>query len=414
MSKYFTIAILALCCLQPAFAKDPIHTIRLQAIQVADDDGSRICSVTPDQVKQWVDFANNCWDDAGIRFDYRPDDGDFVVLKSTLVNGLSASGDPKNSERHKAALAEASKYPDKLVVFFRFGKGDKPDSDGFSWFDRNYVVMSGWSVMGHCGHRHTDALAHEIGHYFGLLHPFSRNFRNIEEAEKFFKENGRDPKIFDGDGLIDTPPDPQIYPFECERAQAIKLDGVEIKLPRTNLMSYYDERDSLSKLQIARALWVLEARKKNGMRMPTNTTAKSPIEAETMQIWDSECEHSIQELGDDYSAKNHLFCDPEVSGGITLAFKLEKDFDGRLDLYATQAPDFGMYKIYLDGKVVGSVFDAYAPLVMPSGKIELGAVKLTAGNHRIRFLTAGQDGRSTGRKFGIDCIDLVPVEPATE
>ena len=49
-------------------------------------------------------------------------------------------------------------------------------------------------------------------------------------------------------------------------------------------MAYYDERVDLSPLQIRRVRWVLDARVAGGMALPSNTIARDPIEAGSLQV----------------------------------------------------------------------------------------------------------------------------------
>lgn len=208
---------------------------------VSDDDRGRTARVTPRQISQWVDFANPTFEAAG--------------------------------------------FPDALVVFFRYGPGDRPTRGGFSWIDYDLVVMPGFTDAQHCGHAHVDALAQEIGHYLGLPHTFAADpFESAAAGETHLKAGGGTPDVFDGDGFGDTPPDPSIRSLECDPTREITLGGIPFRLPRQNIMAYYDERVDLSPLQIRRVRWVLDAGVAGGMALPSNTIAHDPIEAESLQV----------------------------------------------------------------------------------------------------------------------------------
>ena len=76
----------------------------------------------------------------------------------------------------------------------------------------------------------------------------------------------------------------------------------------------------------------------------------------------------------------------------------------------TRADDFGIVQVSLDGQKVGEPFDGFNRAVVPSGKIELGAMELTRGAHRVRFTAVGKNGRSKNYYMGIDYLELRPVK----
>ena len=80
--------------------------------------------------------------------------------------------------------------------------------------------------------------------------------------------------------------------------------------------------------------------------------------------------------------------------------------DPILVLYATLAPDFGVIQCAVDGRSCGPPIELYAPMVLPTGAIELERMHLTAGKHRISFAVTGKHSESTAYRFGIDAIEL--------
>jgi hypothetical protein len=148
----------------------------------------------------------------------------------------------------------AATHPGKMVVFFRHGPGTGPAGGGFSWTDYNFVVMPGFNDTWVGEQQNIGAFAHEVGHFLGLSHTFAREFGTEAEAASYFTEKKKNPLVFDGDGLTDTPPDPYVRALQSlADVKSITLRGVTFTLPRGDIMSYYaDPRLMLTRQQILR------------------------------------------------------------------------------------------------------------------------------------------------------------------
>jgi hypothetical protein len=277
------------------------------------------------------------------------------------------------------------------------------------------MVMGAFKAMSHCGHPHVDAFAHELGHHFGLAHTFpGHSFPSRAAAAEFLRSKGNKPDAFDGDGLSDTPPDPAIGPLECQPTSAITLNGVRFILPRRNLMSYYDERDTLTPQQVERIRWVLRKRLENQMAIPKNRS-KAPIEAESLKVSDARsASTAVQDMTGiglvgrlrGWSGGKQLFVSSKQGGSITLTFSVPAALRCTFNVFLTQAPDFGIGRFKVDGKELGGPVDGYAPMVMPSGRASLGTIELSQGVHRLELTVTGKNESSTGYFYGIDCLEL--------
>jgi hypothetical protein len=232
------------------------YAVPIHAIQLANDDGGHAADITPEQVSQWVDKANEVYSIGRIRFLFDPTGPEFSRLTNTLINNMVDSRDPNWVEERDAAIAVAAQYRGKVVVFFRYGEqpGGGPTGEGFSGGDLNFVAMPGFGVTSVCGQQNIGLFAHEVGHYMDLSHTFRYAMDTINDAEIIFGLLGNDPAAFDGDGLSDTLPDPFISQLGCSSTTSVTLNGVLFTLPRDNIMSYWFSLDkTVTPQQIARA-----------------------------------------------------------------------------------------------------------------------------------------------------------------
>ena len=388
-------------------------TVPVQIVRVADDDGQRQTHITPDQAQQWLNFANTVYASANIQFTFDPAT-DFSDVRSTLVNNMTGTGDANwDAERH-AANQIAAGYPGKMTFLFRWGPGSAPTGGGFSWWDYSFTILPGFYDTGLCGGQNIKLLAHELGHHLGLPHTFGATFNTEAEAANYLAANGNNPAVFDGDGLADTPPDPGIASQQCPGTNQIVLNGVLFALPRSNIMSYYYEASALTPQQITRAQWMIQNYARNGMFTPSNQGVTNAIEAEGLSVLaTSNAWTTVQPMAgfgaDGWSGNAHVFCGIDGGGLVTFQFNASQAGWVRFDLYATQGPGFGAHQLYLDNQPLGAAVDSYAPVVLPSGRIPLTNIVITAGLHQMKIQSVGKNSLSSDYRFGFDAIALVPL-----
>lgn len=401
--------------------------LRVQAVRVADDDGGRAADTSPEEFGEWVAFANASFAPAGIRFLYDPA-ADFTDVRSTLLNNLADPNDSFPDWRSQGVLGNeiAERYPGKVLVVMRHGPGPTSDYGGSGSPWHGFIILPGFGVSIHCGRPALQWFAHEMGHYLGLGHtmPNLPHFAGVADAAAYFAANGGEASLFDGDGLSDTLPDPYIRSLECATGTpSITLNGVVFPLPRTNLMSYYDEASVLTPMQaaIVRPMAALVVR--GGGDYPTNVAASDPpqgtlrFEAENLSF-----SHTGPEPGDQdmegfapypfsprWSADAQLYWGAGLGKSLTLHFSLPAA--GRYDVvaYLTLSPHFDTVHAQVDGLEPGVTFDACVPAVLPSGPVIVASGALLAkGSHWIRFTVVGTNAASLGHGFGVDAIELRP------
>jgi Pregnancy-associated plasma protein-A. len=397
-----------------ALDREPLKKFRLQAIVLADDDGSRTAAAAGFQIQRWVDYANEAWRLARFRFEFDP--RRIVTLRHTRLNRMMGEEDGDWPEVRGIGDRIAARFPGRIVVFFRHGPGEEPTGRGFSWTDYNFIVMPGFEHSRVCGRQNIALLAHELGHYFGLVHTFDREFRTVQEAMRHYEAAGHGPRTGAGNRLSDTPSTPHIQELQCTADQFVELGGELYLIPRWNLMSYYyhaDPKRDLRQLSPQQSAWarrVAHLRQKGGGPLPSNRTAGQAIAFESLEIerqsgvW-TEVQTMSHRGPENWTRGRHLFCRAAPKGSLTLLIPVKEGGRYRMAVYGTLAPDYGRIRFSVDGRVVGEL-DGWAPLITPSGRVGLKTVRLQAGTHRFRIDVLGKNAESNGYHFGLDCLEV--------
>ncbi len=121
--------------------------------------------------------------------------------------------------------------------------------------------------------------------------------------------------------------------------------------------------------------------------------------------------------GYDWTGDGQLFFQPAGERGVLEAdFNVEKPEYRALVLRMTRAADYGIYRIFLDGKEITSNKDLAGALKpepfdlyragMDVGDYYLGSQTLAAGKHTLRFECVGRNPLSSGTALGLDSVRL--------
>ena len=259
---------------------EPKYRIRVQAIAIADDDGSHAPNITASQIKTRLEAVNTIFASANIEFVFDEQE-DFLTMKSTLHNRdftvleePNVDGDkwdhlPEIDEAtHKEARNELAKqFVGRLVMIIHHREEIKKDEDENLWS----IVFNGGGSSGGTqfylemsqGLTAND-IAHELGHYLQLPHTFEKGFNTVSDAatriRKYVEDEGHEKKdgldALDGDRaiILDTPADvaSKIWQNEglnkCGSVSQITIpvefsDGSEkdytLEPDRGNIMSYF-------------------------------------------------------------------------------------------------------------------------------------------------------------------------------
>jgi hypothetical protein len=121
--------------------------------------------------------------------------------------------------------------------------------------------------------------------------------------------------------------------------------------------------------------------------------------------------------GYDWTGEGQILLTPSIENpALELGFQIEKEELRGLVLRMTHAPDYGIYRIFLDGKDVTELEDypdwsARGAMDFYNEGIEvkdyyLGSYVLASGKHTLRFECVGKNPFSKGNLLGLDSVRL--------
>ncbi|WP_218013587.1 DUF2961 domain-containing protein [Georgenia sp. 311] len=140
------------------------------------------------------------------------------------------------------------------------------------------------------------------------------------------------------------------------------------------------------------------------------TGATLRFEAEDLEVLaaDAPYERQTNCCGVSWSAGAQLWFRPTVADQeITVALEAPATGEYALGAVLTQAPDYGIVEVLVNGVVVGEPVDGYrAQGVGTTGPVDLGTVDLTEGPNEVTFRVTGKHASSTGFLVGVDYLTL--------
>jgi len=399
----------------------PLITVPVQAIRLANDDGTRATHVTLAEIEQYVQALNRAFAPAAVRFTFNataPTPADYREVNSTLLNQMEGSLDAQWDAERTAANAEAHQHPGRLTLLFHWGASATPSSNGFSWTNYDFVVMPGLQDSTLCGHPYLDALPLLVGHHLGLWRTFRTGFDSLSSAEIAF---AGDPLVFDGDGLSETAPDPFINTYDQVCNQNVvsqTVEGTPFPLPRDTALSWYDHP---AKTITPQQAWLIRqgALLQSGQGVvnlvggdATLLEVESLVGAAVASCAPG-CSPSEQPgmvAGYDFhgrwSGDSHLFWGASGPGAtLTVTFDVPAG-TYRVLVGATLAPDFGRMRFRLNADPWSAAVDYYAPAVGHAVPLDLGMHSLGASN-QIVVEVEGRHPSSMQHYFGFDYLLFV-------
>lgn len=388
-----------------------LFATHIQVIRVANDDGSELANVSPDEVIRLVNAANEIMAASSVRFLFDPQT-DVDIIQSTAIATMLSSTQTGWQKAMEQADEIAKRYPGKITVFFRRLPVVEPADGTLIWWDYNFALL-GMDDLQVCGKLDETALLRTIGHYLGLGNTYKKAFSDVESATKAYSESGFALNSFDGDGFTDTPEEILITTdeYRCGTTTELNLDGAIIPIIRGNVMSGYYPKTNLTPMQVSRFRYLLALRQRIGMVMPTNAGIKDPIEFESlpgMTGWVTTQPIDLTQFSlRNFSGGKGIDVVAGYYSTLSVEFTIDKDGFYDLVFYGYTSPSSGVLEVYIDEYLVNDFIDLYGPYTYATGPVGMSPYYFTAGTHQMVFKVVKKNDLSTGYNFGLDAFTAV-------
>ena len=148
--------------------------------------------------------------------------------------------------------------------------------------------------------------------------------------------------------------------------------------------------------------------------------AKGPVngilEGELLPKHGKSRSQGMRSFGTGWSGDAHLLWDGKVGQEMTTEFRIEEAGIYQVAAQLTLAPDYGIFSLSLNGKVLRRGIDLYDPKVIPAAPVDLGKLPLTRGKHTLSFKLTGANPKASmyqksGYLMGLDFIKIVNLTP---
>lgn len=152
---------------------------------------------------------------------------------------------------------------------------------------------------------------------------------------------------------------------------------------------------------------------------PKDYKIANSIEFETMEATAktptlrTEKQSSSESWNGKWSRGAHLLC-PNGKVGDYVEFEFDELKDGKykMILHATHANDYGIISFIINDKPSNVRFDGYSKNIRHSHPVTIGIFSPVSGKIKLRIEIVGTNSKSQGARymFGLDCIQLLPLE----
>ena len=142
-------------------------------------------------------------------------------------------------------------------------------------------------------------------------------------------------------------------------------------------------------------------------------------EGESLPLKGKSRVQGMRNFGPQWSGDSHLLWNGIVGEVMETSFQVSKTRRHRFTAVLTLAPDYGIFTVHLNGKVIREGVDLYARGVELAQPLDLGEFEFKAGPQQLSFtLTGGNPQarkfRGTGYLMGIDYLVVKNLEPKEE